>query len=302
MGVAAALRSFAFAKPKVFPIIGLACEPPWRRYRDDRPLTLTRAPHDADLLVLAGEIPPGWTSSLRPLFETLALPHAAVWLPPPWPCAPPEGLPLAAGAQAPLRPEAAGNRPVLEDKLPAPWRGRGDHGQGVEGMMGKPYGRPMAMTGPDPDGLMLGAVPTSLGPLFPGLPSGLQLELTMQGDRIGSIDAVRNWFPDQGTDQKRITPELVPALRAARGEQVRVFELETARLRSHLAWASSFLELAGFDHRGRATGGVAGAGRHRRGSESRPLEHRPAAGRLSHLSAVRARGRPLVTVRRHRLG
>src|SRR3546814_15175993 len=36
---------------------------------------------------------------------------------------------------------------LLPDEPPAPWRGKGDHGQGGEGMMGgKPYGRPMAMT------------------------------------------------------------------------------------------------------------------------------------------------------------
>ena len=248
MGVSAALRAF-FAAPTAFPVLGVAGGHVWRTYLRQHPIRPTRAPHDTDLLVLAGEIPREWTDALRALFETVALPRAALWLPPPWPCAPPEGLPLAGDSRRALRdPGAPGNRPLLEDRPPSPWRGRGDHGQGGEGMMGgKPYGRPLAMTGPDPDGLVLGAVPTSLGPFFPGLPSGLQLELTIQGDRIRTLDAVRNWFPERRADDDRVAPELVPALRAARGQDVPVADLERARIRSHLAWAASFLELAGLE-------------------------------------------------------
>jgi Ni,Fe-hydrogenase III large subunit len=40
---------------------------------------------------------------------------------------------------------------------------------------------------------------------------------------------------------------LAPALRAARGNDVPVADLERARIRSHLAWAASFLELAGLE-------------------------------------------------------
>lgn len=250
MGVGAALRAFAFRTPTGFPVLGLGGRPVWRRHLLTSPIRPTRAPHDADLLVLAGEIPKGWAGALSALFETMALPRAAVWLPPPWPSDPPQGVPLATGdaRRALLGPDAPGNRQVLDDRPPAPWRGKGDHGQGGEGMMGgKPYGRPMAMVGPDPDGLMLGQVSTSLGPFFPGLPSGLQLVLTMQGDRIGAVEAVRNWFPERGADPTRVAPDLVPALRAARGEAVRIADLERARIRSHLAWAAAFLELAGLE-------------------------------------------------------
>lgn len=250
MGVSAALRGFAFAEPTAFPVLGLGGGSVWAHYERQHRVRLTRAPHDADLLVLAGEIPAEWADSLRSLFETFALPRAALWLPPDWPCEPPQGVPLAAGdpRQALLDPDAATNRPLLEDKPPSPWRGQGDHGQGGEGMMGgRPYGRPMAMVGPDPDGLMLGAVSTSLGPFFPGVPSGLQLELTMQGDRINSLESIRNLFPERAADDARVAPELVPALRAARGEEVRIADLERARIRSHLAWAAGFLELAGLD-------------------------------------------------------
>jgi hypothetical protein len=208
--------------------------------------------------VIAGLIPENWTGALRSLFETLPLPRLPVWLRPDPDARAPDGLPLfeldpdRPDRQALLRrlfdPEAPNNRAVLPDEPPSPWRGQGDQGQGGEGMMGgKPYGRPLAMTGPDPDGLMLGAVPTSLGPFFPGLPSGLQLEVTMQGDRIRSLDAVHNWFPERRADDDRASPELAPALRAACGRDVPVADLERARIRSHLAWAASFLDLVGLE-------------------------------------------------------
>ena len=250
MGVSAALRRFAFAAPTAFPVLGLGGGPLWRNYLRDRPVRPTRAPHHADLLVLAGEIPSAWSAALRSLFETFALPRAAIWLRPAWPCAAPEGLPLAEGdpSRALLDLDAPAHRPLLEDRPPSPWRGKGDHGQGGEGMMGgKPYGRPMAMTGPDPDGLMLGALPTSLGPFFPGLPSGLQLELVLQGDRIHAVQEVRNWFPEPPADAAHVALALVPALRAAQGADVRIADLERARIRSHLVWAANLLELAGLE-------------------------------------------------------
>jgi len=126
MGVGVALRNFAFAEPTALPVLGLGGATVWSDYLRGNRARLTRAPHDADLLVLAGEIPPQWTDALRALFETLALPRAVVWLPPPWPCAPPAGLPLADDPHhALLDPGAPGNRPLLEDGPPSPWRGRG---------------------------------------------------------------------------------------------------------------------------------------------------------------------------------
>lgn len=76
----------------------------------------------------------------------------------------------------------------LPDQPPNPWRGKGDHGQGGEGMMGGvPYGRPMPMTADDiRDGLALDAYTAKLGPFAPFLLPGLVLELTMQGDVIVS--------------------------------------------------------------------------------------------------------------------
>ena len=241
MGVGERLRRQAFARPRAFPVLGHGGGERWHRLVAGGLVEPTRAPHDSDLLVLAGEIPEAWSKPLAALFETLALPRLAVWLQPAHARSQPRGLPLI--ELDPVRPDMAGitdrlldleapnNRPVLADEPPTPWRGKGDHGQGGEGMMGgTPYGRPMAMVGNDPDGLMLGALTTSLGPFFPGLPSGLQLQLTLQGDRVGSVDEVTNWFP-----QRSVPPE--PEVVAA--------GLERARIASHLRWMASFLDLAG---------------------------------------------------------
>jgi hypothetical protein len=253
MGVSDRLRRFAFATPTAFPVVGWGGERPWLELLRSGLVEPARAPHDSDLLLLSGRIPASWSGPLRALFETLALPRLVLWLRPDQDAPRPEGLPLV--ELDPQRPDcgavldrlldrgAPNNRPVLPDEPPSPWRGEGDHGQGGEGMMGgKPYGRPMAMVGNDRDGLMLGALPTSLGPFFPGLPSGLQVKLSVQGERVSSVDGVTNWFPEGAAG------EAAPAaLRAARGTPVPAADLERARIRSHLRTMAAVLGLAGLD-------------------------------------------------------
>ena len=59
-------------------------------------------------------------------------------------------------------------------------------------MGGKPYGRPMPMTGEDErDGLALDVYRARFGPFLPMLPPGLQLELALQGDVIQSAQVCR---------------------------------------------------------------------------------------------------------------
>lgn len=71
---------------------------------------------------------------------------------------------------------------VLADVPPNLFEGRGDHGQGGEGMMGGvPHGRPMAMTGDDRDGLALDRLGAMLGPFLVGLPSALRVHVVLQG-------------------------------------------------------------------------------------------------------------------------
>jgi hypothetical protein len=276
MGLSA-LAAFAFGRMNAFAVLGDGGAEPWMGLLDSARVRPVRAPRDADLLVLAGEIPRDWGDGLRALFETLALPRLALWLPPPWSCPEPAGVPLGASLSSAgeadwdairaflVSPSNPAGRALLPDRPPHPWRGRGDHGQGGEGMMGgTPYGRPMAMTMEDGDGLALDDVPTALGPWFPGLPSGLRLDLRLQGDRIRACDTVTNRFP-----RRDLTPSLVarvPALRALAGEPVPVAKLEWARVAAHLAGLSALLGFLGLDDL------AAAMRRHRHSRDARAVE------------------------------
>src|SRR3546814_19371411 len=89
---------------------------------------------------------------------------------------------------------------LLPDEPPVAWRGKGDHGQGGEGMMGgKPYGRPMAMTAEDlRDGLALAAYPACFGPFLSVLTPGFLLDLPLQSVVIQSATVFRVHLPKDG--------------------------------------------------------------------------------------------------------
>ncbi len=77
----------------------------------------------------------------------------------------------------------------LPDEEPNEWRGVGPFGQGGEGMMGgTPYGRAMAMTADDRDGLSLDRLDLRLGPFLGQLPGGLVADVALQGEVIQSIE------------------------------------------------------------------------------------------------------------------
>lgn len=82
---------------------------------------------------------------------------------------------------------------LLPNQPPNAWRGKGDFGQGGEGMMGGvPYGRPMPMTDDDlRDGLALDPYSAPFGPFLPQFPPGLLLDLTLQGDVIQTAEVSR---------------------------------------------------------------------------------------------------------------
>lgn len=126
----------------------------------------------------------------------------------------------------------------LPDEPPAPWRGKGDHGQGGKGMMGgKPYGRPMAMTGDDlRDGLALDRVPFTVGPFLPALPPGMVLRVVLQGDVVQEAEVLSPPYPQP-------LPE--PFRRARQGEPVAVAELELARAAALLRSVGRTLRLLG---------------------------------------------------------
>ncbi|MDX1654272.1 MAG: hypothetical protein R3310_03555, partial [Candidatus Competibacteraceae bacterium] len=256
MGLKARLQEVAFAHPRGFPVLGWGGAALWRTLRTRGPITLGLSPRQADLLVLAGEIPPAWRAEITALFETLPLPRGALWLQPPWDCPPPD-LPLSLTVSPGelnrldgrilvrrlLEPDSPAQRPQLPDLPAHPWRGIGPHGQGGEGMMGgHPYGRPMAMAmeADARDHLALDNLPIWLGPFFPGLPSGLQLDLVLQGDRVHHCQGVTNRFP-----HRPATPVTAPPALTALTTPVPLRLLERTRLASHLGWLADFLELAG---------------------------------------------------------
>lgn len=77
----------------------------------------------------------------------------------------------------------------LPDEEPNEWRGVGPFGQGGEGMMGgTPYGRAMAMTADDRDGLSLDRLELRLGPFLGQLPGGLVADVALQGEVIQAIE------------------------------------------------------------------------------------------------------------------
>lgn len=155
----------------------------------DPRVDLVASPRHATLLLVAGEIPERFQEPLARVHDQVPSPRATVrWE---------DGDTreeiagrAAALQRALLRGEQGSEPHRLADEPPAPWRGKGYHGQGGEGMMGgKPYGRPMPMTADDlRDGLALDALTFRLGPFFPHLPPGLGLEITLQGDVVQAVE------------------------------------------------------------------------------------------------------------------
>lgn len=203
---------------------------------------LVATPRHATVLLVAGRVPGRFREELRRVHDQVPLPRATVlWGDGPDP-APSGSEPAPVGIAADAGPaEAAaalqrlhralllGEREAepcwLPDEPPAPWRGRGDHGQGGDGMMGgKPYGRPMAMTGDDlRDGLALDRLELRLGPFFRPFPPGLVLEVVLQGDLVQEADVVSPPFEQTAAPGDRgwmdRLPELLPGLEW--GEAVR---------------------------------------------------------------------------------
>ena len=159
-------------------------------------VTRVTSPRHANILLVAGEVRASDNEALRRLHDQIPHPRATVR----WGSTASEGAGatvILTAAEDPLPAllslyrrlltrKLPSEAPLLPDEPPVPWRGVGEHGQGGKGMMGgTPYGRPMAMTGDDlRDGLALDRYTVKLGPFLPTLPTGMVLEITLQGDVI----------------------------------------------------------------------------------------------------------------------
>jgi hypothetical protein len=217
-------------------------------------LRLVESPRHASILVVAGDVSPDMAPAVRRVHDQVPEPRGSVL----WGCSKgsdffnretalsvdeEDGI---GEALARIYEEMShGSRPSspLFGPLdnPVHWQGTGDHGQGGEGMMGgRPYGRPMAMTGEDiRDGLRLGSLQFELGPFVSWMPPGLRLSVTLQGDVIQEISckAPRLEYPR----------DVSQVFEKAMNEPVPLAEVETARARHHLEAVSDLLYLLELD-------------------------------------------------------
>lgn len=214
------------------------------------------SPRPANVLLLAGEIPPGLLPPAIVAHDAMSLPRCTVW----WRMGAsddgvPAGFPRAVTVdeedvvpavvrthRALLLGDLGSEPPILPDVDPAPWRGVGPYGQGGTGMTGGvPYGRRMPERAEDRDGLMLDQLSLRIGPLVPALPPGLTLDVKLQGDVIQGITLE----VDGLTGPPGSVPSLLRPFLVALYEPVPIAELELARARSHLRWVAWALRAHG---------------------------------------------------------
>ena len=222
----------------------------------DPRVDLLDSPRPANILLLAGAVPPALAPPALVAHDAMSLPRRTIWwrlgadvdgvasVFPDAVVVEDEGVvpallrthrELLAGTVAP---EPA----MLPDVDPAPWRGIGPYGQGGAGMTGGvPYGRVMPERAEDRDGLMLDQLAVRVGPHIPSLPPGLTLDARLQGDVVQAVDVASDAFAG---GQGPVPTLLTPFLRALQ-RPVPIGELELARARSHLRWVAWALRAHG---------------------------------------------------------
>ncbi|MDQ3964350.1 MAG: hypothetical protein M3277_10630 [Actinomycetota bacterium] len=246
------LRSLARrAEARVFCVTGSRFAHDARLLRSSQGIRLAASPHGANLLLIVGELDPGFVAPALVAHDALSPPRATLW----WRLesqAPlvstsfPDAIVVEDTDPVPalkrtheelLRGDREGEEPLLPDVEPAPWRGIGPYGQGGKAMTaGVPYGRPMPERADDRDGLKLDFLPVRVGPLFAPFPVGLALDLKLHGDVIQEA-TVENF-----ADASALTGSIFN--RALRSP-IPIRELEVARAQSHLEWLSDAVAVAG---------------------------------------------------------
>lgn len=213
-------------------------------------IQMVDSPAAASVLLVAGYLPSDLHAPLAAVHDAMPDPRCTVS----WPLGNDHGsLPLSPSRvrigpvdepvqavtrayRALLSGAVATEPPIQPEVDPNPWRGVGPYGQGGSGMTGgTPYGRPMAELGPDRDGLRLDVLPLSIGPFFPRFPAGLTLNVVMAGDLV--IEGRVTDSPFVGGEWSAPVGPFIRALT----EPVPVAEIELARARQHLRWASDSL-------------------------------------------------------------
>lgn len=255
-------RLSASAPVRVFALEGTGAPAPLVELGLSARVARVESPRSANVLLIAGQLPPALHDAARRVHDMLSHPRATVaWTSGTAGDPFPDATVAAAGDLGDLietlrRVQAdlvTGRRPsdpaLLPDEDPAPWRGVGPYGQGGTGMTGGvPYGRPMAERAADRDGLELDQIPIRVGPFFFPFPPGLTLDLRLQGDIVQDVTVGDNPFalaaPSSG-DRQAPDP-----FRRALAQPVAIAELELARARHHLRWMASALRTHGLDRLG----------------------------------------------------
>lgn len=214
----------------------------------DPRIDVVDSPRHAKMLLVAGGVPADQHEALRRLHDQLPRPAVSLW----YRCDPLveldharridrlDELPAEATRlhRGLVEGSESGEPGLLPDQPPHPWQGKGQHGQGGEGMMGGvPYGRPMAMAMMEDlrDGLQLDSLSFTLGPFYPALPPGLQLKLTLQGDLVQMAMIESSAYP----------VHLSSLFYGALEKPVPVAALEIERARYHLHRLAHLMQLAG---------------------------------------------------------
>lgn len=222
-------------------------------------LDVVASPRHAAVLLVVGAITPGLRPPLARLHDQLPHPRCTVW----WSGSPADALwdtvegtrPIVTDDPLPALTERYGtlmlggttSEPdLLADQPAHVWQGVGPFGQGGEGMMGgTPYGRPMAMTGEDRDGLTLDRLHLTVGPFLPGWPAGLSLGVVLQGELVQEITSIEDLVsPEDGISGAGVDTDDALFWRAL-FEPVPIADLERARARHHLGLLAGALVLNG---------------------------------------------------------
>lgn len=255
MGLRSVFSHFAeTAAVPVFAVAGGGAREAVGRLRQSPTVELVDTPAAATILLVAGSVPPSLNPALTAVHDAMPSPRGTIHWPlgadqgelPTTPSAPPIG-PSADAAdaiahvfRALLSGAVPSEQPIQPSADPNPWRGIGPYGQGGSGMTGgTPYGRPMAELAPDRDGLRLDVLPLSVGPFFPRFPVGVTLEVVMAGDVV--IEGRVTDSPFIGHESSFLAGPFLRAL----SHPTPVAEIELARAREHLRWASSALVTQG---------------------------------------------------------
>ncbi len=256
------VRLAASAPVRVFLLEGV--NPPARilDLRASGRVALLESPRSANVLLVAGQLPPALRDAARRVHDMLSHPRATIaWTSGAAGDPFPEAMVIADSGDVieTLRQVQSdlvtGRRPsepaLLPDEDPAPWRGVGPYRQGGTGMTGGvPYGRAMAERAADRDGLELDQIAIRVGPFFPPFPPGLTLDLRLQGDIVQDVSIADNPFAQPAPSPgDRPASELDPFQRAL-AQPVPIAELELARARHHLGWMARALRTHGLDRLG----------------------------------------------------